>query len=224
MRHYPVHVDIAERPCLVVGGGTVGTRKVERLLACRARVTVVSPLVTPVLERLAGQRRIRHRSREYRSCDVDGMFLVFGATEHRALNDAVRRDAAAAGILFNRADDPDSGSFIVPSVVRRGDLVITVSTSGKSPALARQLRKRLEKEFGNEYAELLLLMGAVREKLLEAGGDSDRHRDLFRGLVSGRLLDLIRKGADDGIDRLLTETLGPGYTLAELLPGTALRK
>jgi precorrin-2 dehydrogenase/sirohydrochlorin ferrochelatase len=159
MRYYPLQVDIEGRSCLVVGGGQVGTRKVERLLACRARIRVVSPEATPALERLVRQGRLDLQRREYRPGDTAAMFLVFAATDSREVNRRVAEEAAAAGILFNSVDDPERAGFIVPSVVHRKDLVITVSTTGKSPALARHLRKRLEKQFGNEYAELLVLMG-----------------------------------------------------------------
>ena len=135
MRYYPVHLDIKNQNCLVVGGGGVGTRKVKTLLECGARVTVVSPDPSQQLAKLASEGSITLTQRIYRSADLDGMFLVIGATDDENLNQQISTDAEKSNILCNIADRPEVCNFILPSIVRRGDLVITISTSGKSPAL-----------------------------------------------------------------------------------------
>ncbi|MGI9569394.1 MAG: precorrin-2 dehydrogenase/sirohydrochlorin ferrochelatase family protein, partial [Desulfobulbia bacterium] len=148
MKYYPIHLDIKNRKCLIVGGGAVGTRKVNTLLKCGAHITVVSPDPTPQLTRLASEKSVTLKMRAYRSDDLTGMFLVIGATDDEALNRQISEDAERSHILCNIADRPEICNFILPSIVRRGNLVITISTSGKSPALAKHLRQELETQFG----------------------------------------------------------------------------
>jgi precorrin-2 dehydrogenase/sirohydrochlorin ferrochelatase len=148
MRYYPVNLDILNRKCLVVGGGGVGTRKVITLLDCGAIVTVVSLDIGEKLLKLAGNGLIAWEKRSYLTSDLDGIFLVIGATNNEKLNRQISADAEKINLLCNIADRPDVCNFILPSIVNRGDLVIAISTSGKSPAFAKKLRKELEKQFG----------------------------------------------------------------------------
>jgi len=217
MQYYPINLDIKNRKCLIVGGGAVGTRKVNTLLECGARVTVVSPEPTPQLTRLASEGSITLEKRDYRSDDITGMFLVIGATDDESLNLQVSKDAEQAHILCNIADRPEVCNFILPSIVRRGDLVITVSTSGKSPALAKRLRKQLETQFGQEYADFLLLMGAIRKKLLAQAHEPEAHKDLFHKLIESNILNLMHAGKKEDVNMLLYKILGEGYRLEELL-------
>ena len=217
MKYYPVNLDIKNRNCLLVGGGAVGTRKVNTLLECGARVTVVSPDPTPQLTSLASEGSITLKKRAYRSDDLTGMFLVIGATDDESLNRQVSKDAERAHTLCIIADRPEVCNFILPSIVRRGDLVITISTSGKSPALAKQLRQKLETQFGKEYAEFLLLLGAIRKKLLSQAHEPEAHKGLFNKLIDSNILNLIHEGKKDDINALLYNILGEGYRLEELL-------
>jgi precorrin-2 dehydrogenase/sirohydrochlorin ferrochelatase len=217
MRYYPVQLDVQDRRCLVVGGGAVGTRKVAGLLECGARVRVVSPEVDPALRELAAQEAIELHRRAYRPSDLIGMFLVIGATDDETLNRRVSRDAGKHGVLCNIADRPEICNFILPAVVRRGDLVITVSTSGSSPALAKQLRQSLEAQFGAEYADLLCLMRAIRRKLLRREHAPEVHKPLFEKLLGSGILELIRAGRTDRIDALLSDVLGEGFRFTELM-------
>jgi precorrin-2 dehydrogenase/sirohydrochlorin ferrochelatase len=220
MRYYPIQLDICNRPCLVVGGGAVGSRKVSTLLACGARVTVVSPEATDELRRAAGQGRITLNLREYASSDIEGMFLVVGATDDEDLNRRVSADAEHRKILCNIADRPDKCNFILPAVIARGDLVITVSTSGKSPALAKKLRRDIGRQFGEEYAVLLKLLGAARKRLLAEAHAPEAHKPLFERIVDSDILELIREGRMQAVDRLLAEVLGEGFRTAELIGKT----
>jgi precorrin-2 dehydrogenase/sirohydrochlorin ferrochelatase len=217
MRYYPVHLDIKNRNCLVVGGGAVGTRKVNTLLECGARVTAVSPNPTQQLTKLASEGAITLTRRAYRSADLDGAFLVIGATDDESLNQQISNDAALTNTLCNIADRPEVCNFILPSIIQRGDLVITISTSGKSPALAKQLRQKLETQFGKEYAEFLLLLGAIRKKLLGRAHEPEAHKTLFNQLIDSDILNLIHKGKKKDINALLYKILGEGYRLEELL-------
>ena len=217
MRYYPVSLDIKNRKCLVVGGGGVGTRKVVTLLDCGAKVTVVSPDVRGKLLELADSGLIILEKRPYLEADLDGMFLVIGTTDDEKLNRQISIDAEKLNMLCNIADRPKVCNFILPSIVNRGDLTISISTSGKSPALAKKLRIELEEQFGNEYAEILLLMGAIREKLLSKKHEPEAHKQLFEKLISRGLLDIIRGNRKDEIDSLLHEVLGEGFRFDELM-------
>ena len=217
MRYYPVHLDIQGRNCLVVGGGAVGTRKVETLLACGAQVTVVSPAASEALCGLAAKGAITLRRRDYASEDLAGMFLVIGATDDEALNRRISADAERRQILCNIADRPEVCNFILPSILQRGDLTITVSTSGKSPAFAKKLRRSLADQYGQEYAAFLDLMGAIRQRLLAQAHAPEAHKPLFEALVDSELPALIRTNQREAINALLEKVLGKGYRVEELL-------
>ena len=156
-----------------------------------------------------------HRS--YREEDLETMFLVIGATDDEELNRRVHRDAEKRGILCNIADRPEICNFILPSVVRRGDLTISISTSGRSPALAKKLRKELELAYGEEYSLLLHLMGAIRRKLLKEAHAPEAHKPLFEQLVDSDLPAMIRDDRRADIDHLLHEVLGQGFTYDTLM-------
>ena len=217
MRYYPVHLDIQNRDCLVVGGGSVGTRKVITLLDCGAKVTVISPVVSPQLRDFATSGSIKLSERRYRSGDLDGMFLVIGATDDEELNRQISNDADHLNTLCNIADRPEVCNFILPSIVQRDDLVITISTSGRSPAMAKKLRKTLESQFGEEYGVFLKLMGAIRKKLLSTSHEPEAHKPLFEQLIDADLIALIKKDKTAEIDALLFEILGEGYKFKELM-------
>ena len=217
MRYYPVNLDIQNRNCLVVGGGSVGTRKVLTLLKCGARVTVVSPEMSERLEKLEPSAALTLKKRAYRSSDLDGIFLVIGATDDEPLNRKISADAENRNTLCNIADRPEVCNFILPSIVQRDDLVITISTSGRSPALAKKLRQTLEGQFGEEYGKLLKLMGAVRKKLLSQAHEPEVHKPLFEQLINSDLLAMIRDGREEEIDILLFEVLGDGFRSEDLM-------
>jgi precorrin-2 dehydrogenase/sirohydrochlorin ferrochelatase len=216
MKYYPVFLDVKNRPCLVVGGGSVATRKVKSLVECGARVKVVALSATAELERMAGDGVIGLEKRAYVSADMNGVFLTFGATSDMAVNDRIRRDAEQHNILCNIADFPSGCNFILPSVVQRGDLQIAVSTSGRSPAFARVLRKELEDRYGKEYDDFLRLMGLIRNKLLAAEHEPEAHKPLFERLVNSGLPELIREGRKEEVDRILTEILGREFASLDL--------
>ena len=217
MRYYPIQLDIQDKNCLVVGGGGVGTRKVQTLLKCGAIVTVVSPEISDRLRVLAESARLTLKPRPYRSEDIEGMFLVIGASDDETLNRQISTDAERRNTLCNIADRPEKCNFILPSIVRRDDLVITISTSGKSPALAKKLRKKLERQFGPEYGDFLKLMGAIRSKLLSQAHEPEAHKPLFEQLIDSNLIGLIQEGNTKDIDALLADILGDGYRFEELM-------
>ena len=217
MRYYPVSLNITGRNCLVVGGGSVGRRKVKTLLKCGAKVTVVSPKADAELAELAQSGMITLKQRSYCSADMGGMFLVSGATDDEKLNIRISKEAAVRNILYNIVDRPAVCNFILPALVRRGDLTIAISTSGKSPAFAKKLRKELEQKFGEEYTVFLALMGAIRKELLKQGHAPLKHKRLFERLIDSEIIEMLTEKREKEINRVLSEILGEGYELKALL-------
>ena len=216
MRYFPALLDLQGRLCVVVGGGRVAERKVRSLLKAGALVKVISPQTSEWLLQSEGKGKIIHRSRSFHSDDLRGAFLAIAATDDRATNERVYRQALGLKIPVNVVDDPAQSSFIVPSLVERGDLLVAISTSGQSPALAKLMRQRLQREIGPEYSFLLKLLGAVRRKVRSFGFSQKRNQIIFRKLVRNDLLSLIRKRDWRGLDTRVRYILGPGFSLKEL--------
>ena len=217
MKYYPVNLDIRNRKCLVVGGGTVGTRKVMTLLNCGAKVTVVSSDVAEKLQELSDGDIIKLEKRPFQISDLDNMFLVMGATDNQEINREIHSEAERLGVLCNIADRPEVCNFILPAIVNRGDLIIAISTSGKSPAFAKKIRKDLEKVFGTEYTDFLTLMGNIRTKLLSEDHEPEAHKHLFEKLIKRDLIKMIKDRNIAAVNSLLFEILGEGYIFDELM-------
>ncbi len=169
--YFAAFLDLRGRRCLVVGGGAVGERKVQGLLRSGADVTVVSPRLTPDLAALARVGLITHRPRPFRRADVRGARLVIAATGAPSVDAAVAAEARRRRALVNVVDRPAECDVILPSVLRRGPLQIAVSTGGRSPALAREIRRRLERVIGPEYAALVERVGAARDRARALAAD-----------------------------------------------------
>jgi siroheme synthase-like protein len=167
--YYPIFLSISGQRCVVVGGGLVALRKVTTLLEHGAKVEVISPDLCPELRQMAERGTISLLPRGYASGDLQGAFIAIAATDDDKINRKLSEEARKMGVLVNVVDDRELSDFIVPSYLRRGDITIAVSTAGKSPALARKIRTRLEKEFGVEYASLAPLIDEVRQELKGQG-------------------------------------------------------
>lgn len=190
---YPVNLVLAGRPCLVVGGGRVAGQKVRGLLDAGADVTVVAPSISDEITGLAGRGAgVACERRAYRSPEAADYRLVLAATGDPAVNQQVFDDAEAAGVWVNSADDPARCTFVLPARVRRGRLLVTVSTGGHSPALAAWLRERLDAELGEEYDVLIGVLADVRSEI-QATGRATESLDWRAALDSG-ILDLVRAG------------------------------
>ncbi len=183
MKYYPVYLRIEGKPCLVVGGGRVASRKAAGLLAAGARLTVISPELTPELSASHQRGEIAWKDRRYQTGDAAGFFLVMAATNDEEAQRLVHADAEEHQILLNVADVPKRCNFILPALVRRGPLSIAVSTSGNSPALAKQLRLELEDRIGREYEILCELMGLLRPVILDRGGSQRENEETFNRLL-----------------------------------------
>jgi len=167
--YYPIFLNIKGKRCVVVGGGQVALRKVKMLLDGRANVFVISPNLHPEIVKLSKRKAIHLIQREYKAGDLKDAMVANVCTDVKKVNRKVVDEAKKARVLVNVADDPESSDFIIPSFFRRGNLTVVVSTAGVSPALAKKIRTKLEKDFGKEYASLLSLIGEVRSTLKRKG-------------------------------------------------------
>jgi precorrin-2 dehydrogenase/sirohydrochlorin ferrochelatase len=194
---YPITlVNLDRLPCLVVGGGEVAARKVAALRRAGARPVVVSPALVDSLRRQLEAGQIDAIEREYRPGDLAGMRLVIVATDDPQVNEAVWRQASAAGCLVNVVDDPARCNFYVPATVRRGDLTLSISTAGRSPLLARRIRQSLEQQFDAAYEPYLALLGELRPQIQEQIREPGRRKELWAALLDSDILALLRQGDD----------------------------
>ncbi|MBN2516259.1 MAG: bifunctional precorrin-2 dehydrogenase/sirohydrochlorin ferrochelatase [Deltaproteobacteria bacterium] len=208
MNYYPVFINIENRKCVVIGGGEVAERKVERLITGKADVVVVARNLTSYLESLVDNGTIRHIQGEYKDTHIEGAFIVIGATDSDDVNKRIYRDTREKGILVNIVDDPEKCDFILPSIMQQGDLSIAISTGGKSPALARTLREELETQYGHEYKILLDIMGDLRAKVIAQGRTSDDNKKLFESVLRSDILDHIREKNWDKIRKIIYDLTG----------------
>ncbi len=204
---YTISMNIKDRACVVVGGGKVAERKTLSLLEAGAVVLVVSPQLTATLKLLESQQKIKVIKRNFIKTDVNNALLVISATDCDKINKEVAAICKEKDILVNIADNPIDSTFHVPSVLRRGDLSITVSTNGKSPALAAKIKKDLSKQYGDEYIEYIELLGELRQKILSEVEDSDRRKKIFQDIVESDLLELIQLGKDSLIRERINKCL-----------------
>jgi precorrin-2 dehydrogenase/sirohydrochlorin ferrochelatase len=215
--YYPAILDIAGRRAVVVGAGKVGEGKIEGLLNGGAKVTVVSITATDRVHDWAREERIELHQRGYESSDLDGTFLVIAATADNGTNVRVFEDAEARQMLCNVVDVTHLCNFILPSIVRHGDLAIAVSTGGASPAMARRIRISLAQCYGDEYAVALELLGSLREELKATYPSPDDRKVLFERMVYSDFMELVRAGDVERIEAWVQTCIdeGPAYTTPE---------
>ncbi|MDR2493349.1 MAG: bifunctional precorrin-2 dehydrogenase/sirohydrochlorin ferrochelatase [Coriobacteriales bacterium] len=205
---YPVALNIAEQPVLVVGGGAVAARKVVGLLSCEATVTVVAARLGDELQELVENGRCKWVARRYQADDLDQATLVFCCTDDPAVNARVSADAKERGLMVNVADCPELCSFYLPSVLRRGSLSIAVSTGGSSPLLARRIRLGLESQFDDDMAAFIDWLRSWRARA-HAALPAERREEFWMLATDESFHELIRSGqsgqADAQIRALLDE-------------------
>jgi precorrin-2 dehydrogenase/sirohydrochlorin ferrochelatase len=208
MRYYPIFLDLRGRLCTVVGGGRVAERKVRALLRAGATVHVISPAVTPRLAVLATRKKIRLTRRAYLPSDLKGSspartegprvgppVLVFAATDSPETQRAIQKRAKEIGALVNAADDARESDFIVPASFAQGDLLVAISTSGSSPALARRLRRQLQVTLGREYRDYLRFLREARKQVKNTVTDKARRAKILRQLSGAPVMDWLWRGA-----------------------------
>ena len=191
---YPMMMNLNARNAVVIGGGEVAARKAEMLVKCGAIVTVVAPDLHRLLEPLVSAGKVVHIEGEYEKGQLKGAALVIASTDNTEVNRAVYDDATKIGIPVNVVDVPELCSFIVPAIVESGDLIVAISTSGKSPAMAKRIRKELQAYFGEEYALMLKLMGDARQIMMKKEPDLNRRMVLLSELANSDLFDRIKSG------------------------------
>lgn len=189
MRYYPVNLALKNKRCLVIGAGSVAERKARRLVEYGARVQVISPAITQGLKAMADNGRIIFKRRKVNLKDLDGAYLVIAATADRLTNSKVSSYCRRKNILVNIVDSPEECGFILPSIVRRGALTISISTDGISPALSKKIRRDLEKRFGAKYAEYLRIMKRIRPEARKKIKGIKARKEFFNKMLRQNILD-----------------------------------
>ena len=188
-KFYPIHLNVTGKKCVIIGGGKVAYRKACSLKGSGADVVVVSPEVCPEMVNEEGLVLIK---KEYEECFLDGALLVIAATDNEAINKKVTEDAEKRNIIVNVVDYPERCSFIVPSTINRGDLCISISTGGASPAVAKRIRGELEAVFGKEYEEYLDLLTEMRSLAMSSIEDSVKRRKVLQRLAEKEIFDAVK--------------------------------
>ena len=188
-KFYPIHLNVTGKKCVIIGGGKVAYRKACSLKGSGADVVVVSPEVCPEMVNEEGLVLIK---KEYEECFLDGALLVIAATDNEAINKNVTEDAEKRSIIVNVVDYPERCSFIVPSAINRGDLCISISTGGASPAVAKRIREELEAVFGKEYEEYLGLLTEMRSLAMSSIKDSVKRRKVLQRLAEKDIFDAVK--------------------------------
>ena len=200
-KYYPILLNIQDKKCVVIGGGNVAWRKVCSLKEAGALVTVVSPEFCPEMEKETGIDRIQ---KKYEEGFLSGAWVVIASTDDEEVNKKIYYDSVKRGILVNVVDRPEYCSFIVPATVSRGDLSISISTGGASPALARNIRESLEKQFGGEYGEFAKLLSETRRKVLSEIPDETIRRDILQCIAGLDMLEVVKtKGVSEAKKKIL---------------------
>ncbi len=210
MNFYPIYLRLHGQPCVVVGGGPVAERKVLSLLEAHGEVTVVSPTFTPTLQTLAASKSITLIPEPFDARHLDGAFLVVAATDSPEVNSAVGRLCRKKDILVNVVAPPEESSFIVPSVVERGPLMIAVSSSGVSPALVKKIKQEIGKVYGPEYELLLKKLAELRRRLMDEVPGEDARRNILTAVIESDVLELYRQGRLQEAERRIGEIAGSG--------------
>lgn len=213
MRYYPLLLDLHGKHCLIVGLGKVGQRKLATLLKANPeQITVLdtfafNEVTDKDLRTLLDSPLVSYAQRSFEASDVTGKMLVFASTGSRAVNNAIAKACAEQNILCNVIDDPSAGSFTVPAHVEKGDLLITLSTGGASPALSRKIKRELEKQVGDKYAPVVKLLGRIRPLILELANDTAQNTAVFRSVVSSDIAEAIQNKDRTAAESILRSTL-----------------
>lgn len=207
LNYYPINLYLKNRKCVVVGGGVVAERKVLTLLEYEADIVLVSPKITSILAKLVQNKSISHIDRVYQQGDIKGAMLVIVATDNTPLNKRITSEAQEENCLINVVDVPDLCNFIVPSIVRRGDLQITIGTNGVCPSLSKKIRKELETVYDLRYEKFLKLAKNIREEVKQRVQDPDKRKKIMKHLVYSDLMQLIHENKEDMIKKRIQEII-----------------
>ena len=221
MGYYPVFIELRDRRCLVIGGGDEAQRKVEGLLAADGRVDIISPTLTPDLQRFVDGKTIASwQQREYRDGDVEGYEVVMVATDDGEVNAQVSAEGKRRRVWVNSADDTENCDFILPAVIRKGNITLAASTSGTSPALARRLREELEAYLTEDMPALAELLAEVRNDLRSRGIKPDVQ--VWQDAIDEQLRVLLAQRKYRQAKARILESLGVGDLVPELVEELAM--
>jgi precorrin-2 dehydrogenase/sirohydrochlorin ferrochelatase len=204
---YPIFLNLEGHRVVVIGGGEVAERKIQSLLDTGAIIVVISPEVTPDIASLYRQNRIELCKRLYMPGDCAGAALVLSATGDPEVSKAVYTEASALGIFINTADQPAQCSFIMPAVIRRGDIGVAISTSGTSPALAARLRRRISEVIGPEYARLAKLLSQARPEIRNNVGTEEGRKHLHYRIIDSDIITLLKSEDIEPAERRLKQII-----------------
>jgi len=207
MEYLPIFFQIKNRPCLVVGGGSIAARKVSLLRKAQAAVTVVSPELCDELSKLKDEGQIQFHQREFQDDDLDSCVLVIAATDQRPVNQQVSELAHVRRLPVNVVDNPDLCSFIMPSIIDRSPVVIAVSTGGASPVLARLIRTRLEGSIPAAYGRLGKLVEGFRDKVKAAFPNVESRRGFWENILQGQVAEMVFTGHEDEAAKMLENAI-----------------
>ena len=210
MEYFPIFIHIKNRPCLVVGGGSIAARKVALLRKAQADVTVVSPELCAELQKLNDEQQISHISREFETFDLETCVLVIAATNQREVNQRVSELANQLRLPVNVVDNPDLCSFIMPSIIDRSPVVIAVSTGGSSPVLARLIRTKLEGSIPSAYGRLAKLVEGFRDKVKTAFPNVESRRGFWEKILTGTVAELVFTGHEKEAEAMLDKAIDDG--------------
>jgi precorrin-2 dehydrogenase / sirohydrochlorin ferrochelatase len=217
MALYPINLNITGQLCVVVGGGAVATRKVNALLACDARIRLISPVISHELKHLADNSALEWIPRPYLSGDLQGAILVFALTNWPQVQHQVASEAKEQGIPINIADNPDASTFHTPATIRRGELLITVATGGSSPVLASDIRQELELRYGPEYGIFVELLSEIRHLTLGQGGAPEEHKALVTRILRTNVLALLKDKEWQLLHAKLCALLPPEINVSDIV-------
>ncbi|WP_277678884.1 precorrin-2 dehydrogenase/sirohydrochlorin ferrochelatase family protein [Gracilibacillus dipsosauri] len=206
MNYFPLLMNIDYKKVVIVGGGHVARQKVEALLPTKALVTVISPTVTEKLQHYINEGLVTWKEKTFVPADLDDAALVFAVTNDEEVNNTVE-EATQHWQLLSRADAKGRVDFINPAVVRRGDFVLTVSTSGASPGLTRQVKTDLEEQFGVHYAQYVSFLREARQRILQEF-TGDEKKQLLAELLEPQLLQWIEQGEKQKCEAWLLKRIG----------------
>lgn len=192
MALYPINLNIDGQLCVVIGGGSVATRKIHSLLLCNARIRVISPEISSEAQQLINTNNLEWIPRGYINGDLRGATLAFALTDHPEIQHQIAAEAKELKIPINIADNPEACTFQTPATVRQGELLISVSTGGGSPALAATIRKELEQHYGPEYGDLVKLLTVIRQLTVGRGSSPEKHKSLFERIMHANILSTLK--------------------------------
>ncbi len=206
-RYFPLLLDIEDKKCLIIGGGNVAYRKAKIMLSFGAKITIVAPQISSALKSLARNSGFTLKQRKVKRTDLRGAKLVFAATDDPELNARIATWSKAESVLVNVVDAPELCTFIMPAILQRGALQITVSTAGEFPALAQKIRNELALLFPSDFAPFLKLLGKYRRKIIKSNYDKQTKQILLSRLCDDNLYKLFRKRGRKAAEKFIVHLL-----------------